>query len=843
MNESQSLSVEKSQEELEIKQQEDQHHSPFFDLKVFDTAPFGTVGGNDRYTLAIETASKRYFTALIYWTAAFFILCVLCCLFRIESKHIEFAVSKEICSQELPSLLESCSVIKDNPTRLSVNFTVKSSRLVASSSWLSFAAQLPNLESTGVVQIGYNYTLDVFADGNPVVESFQSQFQKLMECSSNGGCENSIHPLVYVSTRRAGITYSYSHAKSYHLVLEREVNNNTDSVFVINFAFNPMDQILEVLLIILSVVEGIILMAWIYIMMHQPGGWKGLIPARKWMSLLLLTNNPCVSIIVMNGFTLGAWEQRTLREIWVSISTLTFIIYLLLSLDAQRQPQFSVKFYLSKILCVGVLGLAHILVRVFDPTYYVILFDTFVNVLLCFVIALIAARVNHVLGQQHYAVSRPEQLSFRVIFILAYVVMGVFILTGLTTPTTDHVSDFMPTLTNFYWVAKLLIIHATTIVLALIHLPPKHTTAQIGFASYTIRAERQFRAPSPRRERRRPSKANWDLVRFSLRRDASKYWRPQSLFCLELCCRLFNFSRLAYLDQDDLNQFEFTFAKSKMDWQLIRIIKDSSSDTTALIFKGPHSLIVSFRGTVTTVNIKTDLAIQLVPCILSCSSHQLESTQVHSGFLDAYKTVGGEIVTVLQELMIEMGGSDQVQVYCTGHSLGGALATLAALDLTLQLDTTVVMYNFGSPRVGNHKFADFYNSQVPKSFRIVNDGDVVVGGPKHGGSIVPGQRYKHIGIYVLLDGRGFGDIVLHPNMVERALMAKLKRVPKRHSMHSYKKRLGRSVALALDLTRTTGENFHSRLSHSNTIRSKFIKSRWAWSNWDDVRHRLEKTQV
>lgn len=41
-------------------------------------------------------------------------------------------------------------------------------------------------------------------------------------------------------------------------------------------------------------------------------------------------------------------------------------------------------------------------------------------------------------------------------------------------------------------------------------------------------------------------------------------------------------------------------------------------------------------------------------------------------------------------------------MYITGHSLGGALATLAALDHRRRYpDSKVTMYNFGSPRVGN----------------------------------------------------------------------------------------------------------------------------------------------
>lgn len=52
------------------------------------------------------------------------------------------------------------------------------------------------------------------------------------------------------------------------------------------------------------------------------------------------------------------------------------------------------------------------------------------------------------------------------------------------------------------------------------------------------------------------------------------------------------------------------------------------------------------------------------------------------------------------------------------------------------------MYNYGSPRVGNYPFALMYDIQVPHSFRVVFDGDVVTGVP-------PGCRlYKHVGYEV-----------------------------------------------------------------------------------------------
>ena len=61
-------------------------------------------------------------------------------------------------------------------------------------------------------------------------------------------------------------------------------------------------------------------------------------------------------------------------------------------------------------------------------------------------------------------------------------------------------------------------------------------------------------------------------------------------------------------------------------------------------------------------------------------------------------------------------------VTCTGHSLGGALATLAAYDLQAEFGfRKLQVYAFGSPRTGNHAFARDYERKVPHTWHVVND--------------------------------------------------------------------------------------------------------------------------
>jgi len=77
------------------------------------------------------------------------------------------------------------------------------------------------------------------------------------------------------------------------------------------------------------------------------------------------------------------------------------------------------------------------------------------------------------------------------------------------------------------------------------------------------------------------------------------------------------------------------------------------------------------------------------------------------------------------------------------------LATLCAADLAaLSEEDTVIMYNYGSPRVGNLAFVKRFNAAVPNAFRVVNDADVVARVPRS-----RLQNYFHIGRTVLVTNK------------------------------------------------------------------------------------------
>ncbi|CAN0119838.1 unnamed protein product [Ectocarpus sp. 4 AP-2014] len=111
---------------------------------------------------------------------------------------------------------------------------------------------------------------------------------------------------------------------------------------------------------------------------------------------------------------------------------------------------------------------------------------------------------------------------------------------------------------------------------------------------------------------------------------------------------------------------------------------------------------------------------------------------------------------------------DYRPLYVTGHSLGGALASLAAYDIdkNFTLPDPTTLYTFGSPRVGNGVFARKLDSRVKHHFRLVNDGDLITALPRFFGT------YKHAGCKVVVDSERYGNFIVAPTLVEQTFGAK-----------------------------------------------------------------------
>jgi len=66
------------------------------------------------------------------------------------------------------------------------------------------------------------------------------------------------------------------------------------------------------------------------------------------------------------------------------------------------------------------------------------------------------------------------------------------------------------------------------------------------------------------------------------------------------------------------------------------------------------------------------------------------------------------------------------KLYITGHSLGGAMATICASRMVARGIVVSGLYTFGSPRVGD---AEFVAHLGTTHFRFVNNNDIVTKAP------------------------------------------------------------------------------------------------------------------
>ena len=97
---------------------------------------------------------------------------------------------------------------------------------------------------------------------------------------------------------------------------------------------------------------------------------------------------------------------------------------------------------------------------------------------------------------------------------------------------------------------------------------------------------------------------------------------------------------------------------------------------------------------------------------------------VHAGFWKAYLDMRPKM---LDGLTKAFGATGAKGVIVVGHSLGGAMAEVAALDLKTSYypNKLFAAYTQGTPRSGDAAFAQLYSQQISASFREIHYADVV----------------------------------------------------------------------------------------------------------------------
>ncbi|HTN75284.1 MAG TPA: lipase family protein [Pirellulaceae bacterium] len=157
-----------------------------------------------------------------------------------------------------------------------------------------------------------------------------------------------------------------------------------------------------------------------------------------------------------------------------------------------------------------------------------------------------------------------------------------------------------------------------------------------------------------------------------------------------------------------------------------RIQAFSLEGTFGFVVSDEQNLVVALRG--------TD---QVIDWVTNLTTTQMAGMGgwVHDGFYHALNIVWNDILTRVQALR-----DNGQTVWVTGHSLGGALATIAAARLTEAGIEPYITCTFGAPRCLDPKAAASY---LPRLYRFVNKGDLVPTVPP--ALSLPWNRYQHTG--------------------------------------------------------------------------------------------------
>lgn len=135
-----------------------------------------------------------------------------------------------------------------------------------------------------------------------------------------------------------------------------------------------------------------------------------------------------------------------------------------------------------------------------------------------------------------------------------------------------------------------------------------------------------------------------------------------------------------------------------------------TNGTQAILLENETSIFLGFRGTEPT-SIK-DIRSDTKATTIVCES----SGKIHSGFSEAFNQIAIEVQQTLDKEEFS-----KKPLFITGHSLGGALATIAAKKLTHN-GGIAACYTFGSPRAGD---IDWFTNIKTPIYRLVNAADPV----------------------------------------------------------------------------------------------------------------------
>lgn len=153
-------------------------------------------------------------------------------------------------------------------------------------------------------------------------------------------------------------------------------------------------------------------------------------------------------------------------------------------------------------------------------------------------------------------------------------------------------------------------------------------------------------------------------------------------------------------------------------WNL-RYFHDEATDTLGLFILEDEILYVSFRSSRALQQDSVDLSYNSRIGLKPVPFLPGTGIKAHRGFIEKY-------MSIRDRLLRELVESSPKEIILVGHSAGGAMASLAFIDIKhLYPDTPVNAITFGMVRVFNAKGARWYRPYRENFIRVVNGRDII----------------------------------------------------------------------------------------------------------------------
>ncbi|MEM7593814.1 MAG: lipase family protein [Cyanobacteria bacterium P01_A01_bin.83] len=185
--------------------------------------------------------------------------------------------------------------------------------------------------------------------------------------------------------------------------------------------------------------------------------------------------------------------------------------------------------------------------------------------------------------------------------------------------------------------------------------------------------------------------------------------------------------------------------------------KHRASLFIGFVIASPKANIIAFRGTQTQIEWWRNLQATQKKYFDPVTGKQ--HGRVHEGYLKIVRSqLASNLIAAIKQL------DPTIPCYITGHSLGGALATLTAMEIALtvpEIKEQIQLYTYAAPRIGDRTFAQAHSQLIPNSYRIVNLSDSVpLVPPITINNFFTTASYSHVGQKWSFTSQ-FGDVLLN----------------------------------------------------------------------------------